>query len=205
MAFTGPYPTKFSGHTNAMVISATAFSGGVTNAGTIGPGGGVIITSSTFLTGAFVNTNLISGTANGISVLSDSTIAGAIVDSGTIRATKDGILVSGGVVSGGIQVGSHGTISAGSSAIVVTNTTTFAGGITNSGTGAFPRRHFRQQHLDLFGRHSQRRQRQDCSRRQWHRGQAGHDLRGRYQQCRHDFGERFLACGHLPQQGCRVR
>jgi hypothetical protein len=38
------------------------------------------------------------------------------------------------VVSGGIQVGSHGTISAGSSAIVVTNTTTFAGGITNSGT-----------------------------------------------------------------------
>ena len=134
MAFTGPYPTKFSGHTNAMVISATAFSGGVTNAGTIGPGGGGIITNSTFLTGGFVNTNLISGTANGISVLSDSTIAGAIVDSGTIRATKDDILVSGGVVSGGIQVGSHGTISAGSSAIVVTNTTTFAGGITNSGT-----------------------------------------------------------------------
>jgi hypothetical protein len=108
MEFTGPYPTKFSGHTNAMLISATAFSGGVTNAGTIGPGGGVIITSSTFLTGGFVNTNLISGTANGISVLSDSTIAGAIVDSGTIRATKDGILVSGGVVSSGIQVGSQG-------------------------------------------------------------------------------------------------
>jgi hypothetical protein len=108
MAFTGPYPTKFSGHTGSMLISATAFSGGVTNAGTIGPGGGVIITSSTFLTGGFVNTNLISSTANGISVLSDSTIAGAIVDSGTIRATKDGILVSGGVVSSGIQVGSQG-------------------------------------------------------------------------------------------------
>src|ERR1700722_12164150 len=107
MEFTGPYPTKFSSHTNAMLISATAFSGGVTNAGTIGAGG-VIITSSTFLTGGFVNTNLISGTANGISVLSDSTIAGAIVDSGTIRATKDGILVSGGVVSSGIQVGSQG-------------------------------------------------------------------------------------------------
>ena len=118
MAFTGPYPTKFSGHTTAMVISATTFSGGVTNAGTIGPGG-VTITSSTFLTGGFLNTNLISGTANGISVLSDSTIHGAIVDSGTIRATKDGILVSGGVVSGGIQVASHGTISAGSSGIVV--------------------------------------------------------------------------------------
>jgi hypothetical protein len=33
MAFKGPYPTKFSGHTSAMVISATTFSGGVTNAG----------------------------------------------------------------------------------------------------------------------------------------------------------------------------
>jgi hypothetical protein len=105
MAFTGPYPTKFSGHTGTMLISATAFSGGVTNAGTIGPGGGVVITSSTFLTGGFVNTNIISGTANGISVLSDSTIHGAIVDSGTIRAAKDGILVSGSVISGGIQVG----------------------------------------------------------------------------------------------------
>jgi hypothetical protein len=69
----GPYPTKFSGHTGTMLISATAFSGGVTNAGTIGPGGGVVITSSTFLTGGFLNTNIISGAANGIGVLSDST------------------------------------------------------------------------------------------------------------------------------------
>jgi hypothetical protein len=133
MAFTGPYPTKFIGLTDSMVISAKTFNGSVTNAGTIGPGAGVIITSSTFLTGGFVNTNLISGTANGISVLSDSTIHGAIVDSGTIRAAKDGILVSGGVVSGGFQVGGHGTISAGSTAILVESTTKFAGGITNSG------------------------------------------------------------------------
>jgi hypothetical protein len=35
MPFKGPYPTKFSGSTTAMVISHTTFSGGVTNAGTI--------------------------------------------------------------------------------------------------------------------------------------------------------------------------
>ena len=92
MAFTGPYPTIFSGHATAMVISATTFNGGVTNAGTIGPGG-VTITSSTFLTGGFLNTNLISGSANGISVLSGSTIHGAIVDSGTILVASAGILM----------------------------------------------------------------------------------------------------------------
>ena len=81
MAFTGPYPTKFSGHTTAMVISATNFSGGVTNAGTIGTSG-VTVISSTFLTGGFLNSNLISGAPTGIAVLSDSTIHGAIVDSG---------------------------------------------------------------------------------------------------------------------------
>ena len=131
MAFKGPYPTKFSGHTSAMVISATTFSGGVTNAGTIGAGG-VTITSSTFLTGGFLNSNLISGAATGIRALADSTIQGAIVDSGTIRATNRGIVVSGAVVSGGIAVGTHGKISA-ASAILVENTPRFGGGITNSG------------------------------------------------------------------------
>ena len=86
MAFTGPYPTKFSGHTSAMVISATNFSGGVTNAGTIGAGG-VTVISSTFLTGGFLNSNLISGAPTGIAVLSGSTIHGAIVDSGRIVAS----------------------------------------------------------------------------------------------------------------------
>jgi hypothetical protein len=33
VAFNGPYPTKFSGTASAMVISATTFSGGVTNGG----------------------------------------------------------------------------------------------------------------------------------------------------------------------------
>jgi hypothetical protein len=132
MAFTGPYPTKFSGHTTAMVISATNFSGGVTNAGTIGTGG-VTVISSTFLTGGFLNSNLISGAPTGIAVLSDSTIHGAIVDSGRLVASHAGILVSGGIVSSGIAIASHGTISAGSSAIVVRNAATFGGGISNSG------------------------------------------------------------------------
>jgi hypothetical protein len=50
MAFKGPYPTVFSGHTSAMVISHTTFSGGVTNAGAIGPGG-ISVISSAFLSG----------------------------------------------------------------------------------------------------------------------------------------------------------
>jgi hypothetical protein len=131
MAFKGPYPTKFSGNTSAMLISATTFNGGVTNAGTIGAGG-VIITSSTFLTGGFLNSKLISGATTGIGVLADSTIQGAIVDSGTIRASGDGIHVSGGAaVLGGIQVASHGVISA-HNGIRVLGATAF-GGITNSG------------------------------------------------------------------------
>jgi hypothetical protein len=133
MPFFGPYPTKFSGHTNTMVISATAFSGGVTNAGTIGPGGGVIITSSTFITGGFLNTNLISGTANGIGVLSDSTIHGAVVDSGTINLTSVGTF------SGSIVNNNTGKIFAGAGGIDVSTVTVFgagsvAGGITNAGT-----------------------------------------------------------------------
>jgi hypothetical protein len=69
-----------------MVISATNFSGGVINAGTIGAGG-VTVISSTFLTGGFLNSNLISGAPTGIAVRSGSTIHGAIVDSGgSLRA-----------------------------------------------------------------------------------------------------------------------
>ena len=59
MPFKGPYPTKFSGHTTAMIISGTTFSGGVTNAGTIGAGG-ISVISSTFLTAGLVDTGLIS-------------------------------------------------------------------------------------------------------------------------------------------------
>ena len=99
--------------------------------------GGVTITSSTFLTGGFLNSNLISGGPTGIAVRSDSTIHGAISDSGRILATDFGILVSGGIISGGIQVAAAGKIAA--SAVIgigikVESTSTFAGGIGNAGT-----------------------------------------------------------------------
>jgi hypothetical protein len=73
LAFTGPYPTTFSGNTGA--ISHTTFSGGVTNAGTIGAGG-ISVSSSTFLSGGIVDTGVISG---GIRIDSHS----RIVASGT--------------------------------------------------------------------------------------------------------------------------
>jgi hypothetical protein len=75
LAFTGPYPTTFSGNTGAMVVSHTTFSGGVTNAGTIGAGG-ISVSSSTFLSGGIVDTGVISG---GIRIDSHS----RIVASGT--------------------------------------------------------------------------------------------------------------------------
>jgi hypothetical protein len=68
---------------------------------------------------------------------------GALVDSGTIRAASAGIEVnSAAVIVGGIQVSSKGKIIAlpltssgtGVTGIAVQNTTSFGGGITNSGT-----------------------------------------------------------------------
>jgi hypothetical protein len=138
MAFTGPYPTKFSGTASEMLISATTFSGGVTNAGTIGAGG-VIVTSSTFQSGGFLNSKLISAGLIGIGVFADSTVNGAIVNKGTIIAFNSvafcaGILVSRGVVSGGIAVGSAGAVLASGVPILVESAPLFAGGISNSGT-----------------------------------------------------------------------
>ena len=98
-----------------------------------------IIPVATF-TGNIVNVGTIVA-KTGFSIL-DSTIQGALVDSGVIRAASAGIDVnSGGVIVGGIQVSSKGTITAritsgtgGATGILVQNTTTFGGGITNSGT-----------------------------------------------------------------------
>src|SRR5215468_3272246 len=76
-----------------MVISHTAFSGGVTNAGTIGPGG--------------------------ISVISSTFLSGGILDSG--------------VIAGGINIDSHSRIVAsGGTAVLITQTQTFGGGIGNA-------------------------------------------------------------------------
>ena len=69
MAFKGPYPTVFSGHTAAMVISHTTFSGGVTNAGTIGTGGISVISGAFLSGGGILDTGTILG---GIKVDSSS-------------------------------------------------------------------------------------------------------------------------------------
>jgi hypothetical protein len=149
VAFTGPYPTKFSGNTPAMVISHTTFSGGVTNAGTIGAGG-ISVVNSKFLTGSLVDTGLISGAPVGFFV-SASTIHGSIVDSGAISAGSAGIHVDSGAISAGSAgihvdsavvlggIGSGGTVSAGDQGIFIGSFTqtlavkVFAGGINNSG------------------------------------------------------------------------
>ena len=91
LAFTGPYPTTFSGNTDAMVVSHTTFSGGVTNAGTIGAGG-ISVSSSTFLSGGIVDTGVISG---GIRIDSHS----RIVASGTTAVALENTTTFGGGIS----------------------------------------------------------------------------------------------------------
>ena len=136
MAYNGPFPVNFTSATSEILVSGTSFSGGVTNAGTVGSGG-IVVISSTIPSGAIANTGLISGAVTGIHVAA-STIQGAIVDSGIILAASAGILVnSGAIVAGGIKVGSHGAIVASGTdgnAIEVENTPTFGGGISNAGT-----------------------------------------------------------------------
>ena len=126
------------------------FVGDINNKGTISAGsGGIAIGGSQIdgtlpvatFAGSVVNVGTIVA-ETGFSIL-DSTILGALVDSGTIRAASAGIEVnSAAVIVGGIQVSSKGTIIAHAitsgtgvaTGIVVQNTTTFGGGITNSGT-----------------------------------------------------------------------
>src|SRR6202140_3858424 len=106
MAFTGPYPTVFSGNTPAMLISHTTFSGGVTNAGTIGPGG-ISVISSTFLSGGIFDNGVIAGGINidshsrivasggtAVDITNARTFGGGITNSGALSAGHSGILVA---------------------------------------------------------------------------------------------------------------
>src|ERR1700674_5304922 len=88
LAFIGPYPATFSGNTGAMVVSHTTYSGGVTNAGTIGAGG-ISVSSSTFLSGGIVDTGVIS---RGIRIDSHS----RIVASGTTAVAIENTTTFGG-------------------------------------------------------------------------------------------------------------
>jgi hypothetical protein len=120
-------------------ITISTFAGGITNIGTISAGsagiavGGIgSVTISTF-SGSISNGGTI-GAATGIAVFGGGTIIRAIVDGGVIRAIGNGIEVIGGVTLGGVTVSSKGTVSAGASGILVQDTPTFAGGISNKGS-----------------------------------------------------------------------
>jgi hypothetical protein len=145
LAFTGPYPTTFSGNTDAMVVSRTTFSGGVTNAGTIG-GGGISVSSSTFLSGGIVDTGVISGgiridshsriVASGITAVAiedTTTFRGGISNAGTIAGGLHALVVSSVSAFTG-DISNTGAISASTFvAIYVDGASTFAGAIVNSG------------------------------------------------------------------------
>jgi hypothetical protein len=95
VAFKGPYPTKFSGTTSAMVISHTTFSGGVTNVGTIGAGG-IALSSSTLLAGDIIDTGVI---YDGVRINGHSRI---IVSGGTAIDVHDTPRFGGGISNAGV-------------------------------------------------------------------------------------------------------
>jgi hypothetical protein len=105
-----------------MLISHTTFSGGVTNAGTIGPGG-ISVVSAAFLSGGgILDSGIVSG---GIKVDASS----KIVASGGIHTA---IAVENTTTFGG-GISNAGLISAVNHGVLVQGVSTFTGGVTNSG------------------------------------------------------------------------
>jgi uncharacterized protein with beta-barrel porin domain len=167
--YTGPFPFTNNGALSCITVSATSFAGNVVNSGqgVISPGGpptgtGILVTSTSTITGQISNAGTISVGGTGIKVEANSVVTNGIVNSGTITAGTNaaGINVTGvstfagGIANiGTITAGTNGagiavtnvsafsggltntgSISAGSVGMVVTGVTTFTGGITNSGT-----------------------------------------------------------------------
>jgi len=107
-----PYPTTFSGNTDALVVSHTTFSGGLTNANTIGPGG-ISVSSSTFLSGGIVDTGVISG---GIRIDSHSRMVASSTTAVAIENTT----------TFGDSISNAGTISGACTAFVISSVSAFA-------------------------------------------------------------------------------
>ena len=109
-----------AGHTTAcVVVTNTSFTGNITNEGTITPGGptGILVTNASTITGQVSNSGTIAiTTGTGIRVTANSVITNGIVNSGTIS-----MVAGSGIV-----------------AIKLDALSSFAGGITNSGTIAGP-------------------------------------------------------------------
>ncbi len=133
-----------------MVISHTAFSGGVINVGTIGPRG-IVVIDSTFQSGGLTNTGTVRGgihidgssklVASGgtaVAVENTATFTGGISNAGALSGRR-GILVGAttstnphvGIFSGGVV--NNGAISTLKTDIAVRFVSVFAGGITNRG------------------------------------------------------------------------
>jgi hypothetical protein len=139
-----------------MVISATVFSGSVTNVGTIGPGG-ISVIGSTVLSGGIVD---FGGTISGgitidnhskivaspfainvrdtaVVVAKTSTFGGVISNAGIISAVNTGIAV-GSVAAFGNASAASGIRNAGLispfNGLSIFKVSTFSGGISNSGT-----------------------------------------------------------------------
>jgi hypothetical protein len=110
--------TGAQGHT-AINISASTFTGGINNAGTI----------SVPFAGMLLN--------NAIAILNGSIFAGGISNSGTIAGEHDGIVVSGvSNFSGGIS--NSGKITAFTGIGIAISSATFTGGISNTGVISAP-------------------------------------------------------------------
>ena len=132
-AYSGPFPGGVAAGSafSEVNVHHTTFSGNVTNSGTIS-GGGIVVTSSTFLSGGIIDSGINSG---GISIDSRS----KIIAKGAVGAGATGVLVENTTTFGG-RISNAGRISASTGhGIVVSNVAVFgvgggAGGITNSGT-----------------------------------------------------------------------
>ena len=95
MAYTGPFPHTNAGVTNEILVSGTTFAGSVSNSGTIGAGG-IVVISSTLQNGGIIDTGTLAG---GIKVDGHTTI---IASGGTAIAVLDTTTLGGGISNSGI-------------------------------------------------------------------------------------------------------
>ena len=133
---------------SGIFISGTSFAGGVTNAGLITGGAGIVVSRlgvfSSVGGGGIANSGSISVGGVGVGIASVSTFDGNITNGGTITA-KTGIGVIGSTIVGsivdsgsllatrvGISIDGTSKISGGATAIAITGPT-FTGGISNAG------------------------------------------------------------------------
>jgi hypothetical protein len=150
MAYPGPFPVVFSGATSQIRVSHTTFSGGVSNTGTIGAGGIVLISGAFISGGGIFDSGIVSGgikvdssskivasggaTLTVITIANTNTFGGGISNAGTMSAAQSGIQVLGTVTNFAGGVVNNGRIAGGGSQNgIFIGASTASGGIVNSG------------------------------------------------------------------------